>query len=156
MQKIYYTVIFVRQERDCRFLAIRQTRRQTEEALCYLVVLLQMTKGLKKLPLDFWGSELGDVCLSSIYFITLMDRHLSRKKESQDYVYMPGNIKIFWYYVRALIIWDEELSWTVNSHGDFFSKWANSSGHFQRMNSRVEIVHENSSSWVNFHVHIFG
>ena len=33
-----------------------------------------------------------DVCLSSIYFITLMDRHLSRKKEFQDYVYMPGNL----------------------------------------------------------------
>ena len=94
--KKIHTVIFIRQERDCRFLAIRQTRRQTEEALCYLVVLLQMTKGLKKLPLDFWGSELGDVCLSSIYFITLMDRHLSRKKDSQDYVYMPGNFKIFW------------------------------------------------------------
>ena len=94
--KKFHTVIFVRQERDCRFFAIRQARRQTEEALCNLVVLLQMTKGLKKLPLDFWGSELGDVCLSSIYFITLMDRHLSRKKDAQDYVYMPGNFKILW------------------------------------------------------------
>ena len=40
--------------------------------------------------------RLGDVCLSSIYFITLMDRHLSRKKDSQDYVYIPGNFKILW------------------------------------------------------------
>ena len=33
-----------------------------------------------------------------------------------------------WNYTR-----DGEFSWTVNSRGHFFSKWANSSGHFQRI-----------------------
>ena len=31
---------------------------------------------------------------------------------------------------------DSEFLWTVNSNGHFFSKWANSSGHFQSMNFR--------------------
>ena len=32
--------------------------------------------------------------------------------------------------------WDGDFSRTVTSHGHLFSKWASSSGHFQRVNSR--------------------
>ena len=39
-----------------------------------------------------------------------------------------SNLKVF--------DWDGDFSWTVNSRGHFFSKWANSSGHFLRVNSR--------------------
>ena len=74
-----------------------------------------------------------------------------------------------------------ENSWTVNSSGHFFSKWANSNGHFQRINfrgnfsqissviktklsnivhldefSRTFFVHENSSVCVNFREHFVG
>ena len=46
----------------------------------------------------------------------------------------------------------------------FFSKWANSSGYFLRVNSGGDFwlilvdknIHERSSSWVNFCGHILG
>ena len=38
--------------------------------------------------------------------------------------------------------WDGEFSCTVNSLGHFFSKWAHSSGHFQRVNFREHILGE--------------
>ena len=52
-----------------------------------------------------------------------------------------------------------DFSWAVNSSGHFFSKWANSSGHFQKMNfcghfSRILIAHikfvlyNRNSKWV--------
>ena len=62
----------------------------------------------------------------------------------------------FFYCTFAALLGDGDFSWTVNSRGHFFSKWANSSGHFLRVNSRgyfwwilMDIFgHENSAFWV--------
>ena len=42
-----------------------------------------------------------------------------------------------YFVIRQLLLgWDGDISWTMSSRGHFFSKWATSRGHCQRVTSR--------------------
>ena len=66
--------------------------------------------------------------------------------------------------ITSLVPRNGDFYWAVNSHEHFFSKRANSSGHFSRLNSKVHVwwiladnfVYQNSSFLVNFRGHILG
>ena len=58
----------------------------------------------------------------------------------------------------CLTIWerDGDISWTMISRGHFFSKWATSHGHCQRVTSCGHFCSREVLFWVNFHGHFLG
>ena len=97
-------------------------------------------------------------------FLIYEKKHVSFSNMSWFETFLQSNLILGMAKLFTSGFQDGEFSWTINSCGHFFSKWANSSGYFLRVNSGGHFwlilvdknVHEHSSSWVNFCGHILG